>query len=48
LGGQTSFGVAAPECSTVSAGLGRTAARKSSIGGLHICERGLDILKIYF
>jgi len=33
---------------TVSAGLDRTVARKSSIGGLHVCEWGLDILKIYF
>jgi len=42
------FWVTAPECPTVSAGLGRTVARKSSIGGLHVCAGGLDILKIYF
>jgi len=38
------LGVTAP----VSAGLGRTVARKSSIGGLRVCAGGLDILKIYF
>jgi len=32
----------------VSAGLGRTAGRKSSIGGLHVCPGGLNIVKIYF
>jgi len=32
----------------VSAALGRTDARKCSIGGLHVCAVGLDILKIYF
>jgi len=32
----------------VSASLGRTIARKSSIGGLHVCAGGLDILKINF
>jgi len=26
---------------------GRTVARKSSAGGLNVCARGLDILKIY-
>jgi len=40
--------VTAPECPTVSAGLGRTVARKSSIGGLHVCTGELDILRIYF
>jgi len=40
--------VTASECPTVSAVLGRTVARKSSIGGLHVCAGGLDILKIYF
>jgi len=40
--------VTSPEFPTVSAGLGRTVARKCSIGGLHICAGGLDILKIYF
>jgi len=37
------WGVNAP----VFAGLGRTFARKFSIGGLNICAGGLDILKIY-
>jgi len=36
-GAQKRFGVTAHECPTVSAGLGRTGARKSSIGGLHVC-----------
>jgi len=40
-GAQKGFGVTAPECRTVSASLGRTVARKSSIGGL-------DILKLIF
>ena len=47
-GPQKHLGVTAPECLTVSAGLGRTVARKSSIAGLHVCAGGLDILKIYF
>ena len=42
------LGVTAPECPIVSAGLGRTVARKFSIRGLHVCTGGLDILKIYF
>jgi len=42
------LGVTAPEYPTVSAGLGRTVVRKSSIGGHHVCAGGLDILKIYF
>ena len=42
------LGVTAPECPPVSAGLGRTVARKSSIGGLHVCAGRPDILKIYF
>jgi len=32
----------------VSAGVGRAIAMKSSIGGLHVCAGGLDILKICF
>jgi len=49
LGGtKKDLGVAAPECRTVSAGLGKTVARKSSIGGLHISAGALDILKMYF
>jgi len=47
-GHKKDLGVTAPEFSTVSAGLDRTVARKSSIGGLHICAGGLDILKLYF
>jgi len=42
------LGVTASECPIVSAGLGRTVARKSSIVGLHICAGVLDILKTYF
>jgi len=38
------LGVTAPECPPVSAGLGRTVARKSSIGGLHVCAGRPDIL----
>jgi len=30
------LGVIAPECPTVSAGLGKTVDKKASIGGLHI------------
>jgi len=37
-----------PPNAPVSAGLGKTVARKSSIGDLHVCAGGLDILKIYF
>jgi len=40
--------VTAPKCPTVSANLDRTVAKKSSIGGLHVCAGELDILKIYF
>jgi len=47
-GHKKDLGVTALECPTVSAGLGRTVARKSSIGGLHGCAGGLDILNIYF
>jgi len=36
-----------PRMPPVSAGLGRTVARTSSIGGLHVCAVGIDILKIY-
>jgi len=46
-GHKKDFRVTAPECSTVSAGLGRTVARKSFIGGLRVCAGELDILKIY-
>jgi len=37
-GAQKRFGVTAPDCCTVSASLGRTAARKSSNGGLNILK----------
>jgi len=48
FGGDKKYlGITAPECPTVSASLGRTVARKSSIGASCLC-RGLDILKIYF
>jgi len=47
-GHKKELGATAPECPTLSAGLGRTVARKSSIGGLHICAGVLNILKIYF
>ena len=47
-GHKKDFGETAPECPTVSAVLGRTVARKSSTGGLHVCAGGLDILIIYF
>jgi len=47
-GHKKDLGVTAPECPTASAGLGRTIARKSSIGGLHVCAGGLDILKNFF
>jgi len=40
-GEQKQFWVTAPECPTVSAGLVRTVTRKSSIGSLHVCARGL-------
>jgi len=46
-GEQKDMGVTAPACRPVSAGLGRSVARKSSIGGLHVYAVGLDILKIY-
>jgi len=42
------LGVTAPKFATASADLDRTVAKKSSIGGLHVCAGGLDILKIYF
>jgi len=42
------LGATAPECPAVSAGLGRTFARKPSIGVLHVCAGGVDILKINF
>ena len=32
--------VTAPKCPIVSVDLGRTVARKSSIGGLHVCAGG--------
>jgi len=47
-GAQKVFGGNYPRMHPVSAGLGRTAARKSFIGDLHVCASGLDILKIYF
>jgi len=47
-GAQKDLGLTAPKCPSVSAGLGRTVARKYSIGGFHDCAGGLDILKIYF
>ena len=46
-GHKKNLGVTATECLTVSAGLSRTVARKSSIGGLHVCAGGFDILKNY-
>jgi len=45
---QKRFGGTCSRLLSLSAGLGRTVARKPSIGGLHICAGGLDILKIYF
>jgi len=48
LGGTKRFGDNFPRMSPVSASLGRTVARNSSIGGLHVCARGLDILKFCF
>ena len=39
-GNEKDLGITAPECPAVSAGLGRTVARKSSIGGLHVCAGG--------
>jgi len=33
--------------STFKRNFGRTVARKSAIGGLHVCARGQDVLKIY-
>jgi len=41
------LGITVPECPTVSAGLGRTVARKSSIEGFMFVQ-GVDILKMYF
>jgi len=47
-GAQKRFGGNYPRMPLVSAGLGRTVARKSSIGDLPVCAGGgLDILKIY-
>jgi len=40
FGGHKKIGVTAPECPTLSAGLGRTVGTKSSIGGLHVCAWG--------
>jgi len=49
LGGtQNRFGGNVLRMPPVSAGLGMTIARKSSIGGLYVCAGGLDIPKIYF
>jgi len=39
-GHKKDLGITARECSTVSAGLDRTVARKSSIGDLHVCTGG--------
>jgi len=39
-GHKKDLSVTAPECPTVSAGLGRTVSRKSSIWGLHVCAGG--------
>jgi len=47
-GEQKRFWGNCPRMSPVSAGLGRTVARKSSIGAIHVCAGGIDILKIYF
>jgi len=47
VGAQKRFGGNYPRMSPMSAGLGRNAARKSFIRGLHVCAGGLDILKIY-
>jgi len=44
---QKGFGGNCPHLHTLSADLGRTVARKSSTGGLHVCAGGLNILKIY-
>jgi len=41
LGGhKKELDVTAPEYTLMSAGLGRTVARESSTGGLHICAGG--------
>jgi len=49
LGGeQKGFGGNFFRMPPVSAGLGRTVPRKSSIGSLHVCAGGVDILTIYF
>jgi len=47
-GPQERFNGNCPQMPPVSAGLGTTVTRKSSIGGLHVYIRGLDILKIIF
>jgi len=39
-GGQKRFGGNCPRTPPVSADLGRTVARKSSIGGFHVCAGG--------
>jgi len=47
LAAQKRFEGNCPRMLPVSTGVGRTVARKSSIGGLHVCAGGLDALKIY-
>jgi len=47
-GHKKDLGATTSEFPTMSAGLGGTIARKSSIGGLHVFAWTLDILKIYF
>jgi len=47
LGHKKDLAVTAPKCPTASAILGRTVARKSSTGSLHVCAGGIGILKIY-
>jgi len=49
LGGhKKDLGVTASEYPLLSAGLGRTVGRKSSVRGVHVSAGGLDILKFYF
>jgi len=47
-GTKKDLGVTAHKCPTMSAGLGRTVPRKSSIRDLRVCAGGLNILKINF
>jgi len=46
-GAQKRFVFNCPRMPPMSAGLGRTVARKSSIGGLHVSAGGLDNLENY-